>query len=65
MVKILSEKKREIVDMELDLSEEDYTNLLNYAERSITREEYEALLIEWAFVEIIKKATNYGQETAE
>lgn len=64
-MKILSEKKREIVDMELDLSEEDYTNLLNYAERSITREEYEALLIEWAFVEIIKKATNYGQETAE
>lgn len=42
------------VEMSLPLSR----SLINYAEQNMKREDKESLLIEWAFVDILKKACN-------
>lgn len=61
-MKIVSEKDVKMVDLDIDFEEEEIEMMLEYADDFMPIEELNRLKIEWALIEIIKKAV---EEKAE
>lgn len=61
-MKIVSEKDVKMVDLDIDFKEEEIEMMLEYADDFMPIEELNRLKIEWALIEIIKKAV---EEKAE
>ena len=58
IIKILSEKKEKFINLKVEMSDEIKEALLKYADQNIPGVEENSLLINWAFVDIIKKCIN-------
>jgi hypothetical protein len=54
-MKIISEKETPMVTLNCDISQEERDNLIFYAIKNMKVNTFHDLLVEWAFIDIIKK----------
>ena len=58
---VLSDKEETIHKMEMELDDDERRLLSNYATDTISEDEYEELMIEWAIIDILKKEVGYSE----
>ncbi len=54
-MKVISEKPVRFINMELDMSQRERCELIQHANDNMLDDELEGLLVEWAFVDLIKR----------
>ena len=61
-MKILKETPLEQVKLDVDMTDAEHNMLLNYGRSKMTLEQLDDLIIEWAFVDIIKNTIDSIKE---
>ncbi len=54
-MEIISEKEEKIVNMEIDLSEEEMKNLIEIADKSMSKSQLNNLKVEWVIINCLEK----------